>query len=359
MNMMNFRVFEKLIGLALALALAVNYAGAQVTQATCGVPGTMVGKIDGKKVSLHTRVFPDGSIAVRAPLAVNPDGGVSSYTVGNHGFTYIADGLARWKNGARETCDTHCSQKLLRAEVADFEPGTDEFCVFGIDVQPMIPGQQLNECRDGYIVGNGKGRLKKGKLISSVVGQEIQTYASTTSLRHLVAGSPAYLDSEALPIAVTPSAGLLGKLVWIGGPGLHATTAVIGDTGPAFGEGSIALHQLLRYGAVTLQKPGPIPSDKRCGTEETSLKPPFTSKPDGGGKDRCAVGRHAVSSADIRADAGIDGPIEFLVLGKAAFKSNGKVIQTEVTQGSILQLAAQAGYTSEKISQMVACLNHQ
>ena len=295
-------------------------------------------------------------MTVRAPLAVNPDGGVSSYTVGDHGFTYVADGIDRWENGARETCDVGCSKSLHQAEAADFAPGTDEFCAFAIDVQPMTLGRPLSKCPDGYIVGNGKGRLKKGELISSVVGQEIQTYASTTSLRHLVAGSPAYLDSEALPIAVTPSAGLLGKLVWVSGPGLHATTAVIGDSGPAFGEGSIALHQLLRYGAVTPQKPGPIPRDKRCGVEEANLKPPFASKPDDGRNDICTPSHPPTSSADIRADAGMDGTVDFVVLGKAAFKLSGQTIRTEVTRDSINQLAAQAGYTPEKISQMVACL---
>ena len=45
-----------------ALFVAASYAGAQPT---CGVPGTMTGKVGNKKVVLQTRVFPDGSIAVR------------------------------------------------------------------------------------------------------------------------------------------------------------------------------------------------------------------------------------------------------------------------------------------------------
>ncbi|MFL9869523.1 hypothetical protein PQR67_35585 [Paraburkholderia fungorum] len=340
----------------LSLAVAASYASAQTD---CGVPGTITGKVGEQKVQLATRNFPDGSIAVRAPLAVNPDGGVSSYTMGNHGFTYIANGLAKWKNGAREKCDAECTKGLLQAEAAGFVKGTDEFCVFAMDVLPMDTGRSTSECPDGHIVGNGKGQLRKGKIISSVIGEDIQTYVSTTSLRHLVDGSPEYLDSEALPIAVTPTKRLLGQLVWVGGSGLHGTTAVIGDEGPAFGEGSIALHQLLRYGSVIPQKPGPIRQDKRCRGEETAMRPPFVSKPDGGSNDRCAAGRRPVSDSDIRAYSGITESIDFLVLGNAAFRfnPNDRIIRTEVTADSINQIAAKAGYTAEKISQMVACLN--
>jgi hypothetical protein len=62
----------------------------------CGKADTIEGTTDARLVSLKARYFDDGSIAVRARLSVNPDGGAGSYTVDDHGFTYIANGLSIW-----------------------------------------------------------------------------------------------------------------------------------------------------------------------------------------------------------------------------------------------------------------------
>ena len=253
--------------------------GSVAAATDCGIATTLKGK-DG--VALPARKFSDGSIAVRAPLAVNPDGGAASYTVGDHGFTYIANGLARWRAGKREGCDAACSAAFKAAEAAGFKDGTDEFCVFAMEVGPIEPGRVTVPCAGGTVVGNGKGRPLPGERLKSIAGVQVQAYRSTTSLQHLVDGKPRHLDAEALPLAVSPGAELLGRVLWVGGAGMHASHALVGDAGPAFGEGSIALHQLLRAGAVTPQKPGPIPVASRCSAAETSLREPFQSRPNGG-----------------------------------------------------------------------------
>jgi hypothetical protein len=323
---------------------------------SCGKSGTIRGKSGDQFVELKTRIFDDGSIVVRAPLAVNPDGGPGSYTVGDHGFTYIANGLARWRNGARETCDSACTASFKEAEKAGFAKGTDEFCVFAMTVEPMDPGAAKVTCKDGEVVGNGKGRLAAGEVLPTIGGGTVQGYASTTSLRHLVGGKAVYLNAEALPVAVTPRAELLGRAVWVGGSGMTGTFAVVGDAGPAFGEGSIALHQLLRRGAVTSQSVGPIAVEKRCQDGESGLLPPFQSRPDGGTADRCRTGYTARTASDVRAYGGIDQSIDFVVLGAAAFERKGSTIQSEVTTDSVQRLAVEAGYTDEKIKQMISCL---
>ena len=338
-----------------AIFLACVHAAAGAAE-SCGTPGTIQGKAGDHFVDLKTRVFADGSIAVRAPLAVNPDGGPGSYTVGDHGFTYIANGLARWRNGARETCDSACSASFKAAEKAAFAKGTDEFCVFAMVVEPVEPGKAKVLCKNGEIVGNGKGRLALGEVLQAMGGGTVQAYASTTSLQHLVGGKGVYLNSETLPIAVTPSAALLGRAVWVGGAGMTATFAVVGDAGPAFGEGSIALHQLLRQGAVSRQSVGPIPVEKRCQAGETGLLAPFQSRPDGGPADRCRAGYTAKTVSDVRAYAGIDQSIDFVILGTAAFERKGNMIQSEVTTDTIQRLAVTAGYMDEKIKQMISCL---
>ena len=342
---------------AIGVALAAHCASTPaVALGACGSVGTINGKSGDNVIELRTRVFLDGSIAVRAPLAVNPDGGAGSYTVGDHGFTYIANGLALWSDGARKTCDSSCAASFRAAEKAGFAKGTAEFCVFAMTVEPFDTGQATAPCKNGTVIGNGKGRPALGKVLDSIGGGKTQSYASTTSLRHLVGGKGEYLDSEALPIAVTPRRDLLGKVVWLVGQGLHGTFAVIGDSGPAFGEGSIALHQLLRVGSVSKQKLGPIPTSMRCAEAEMALQPPFQSRPDGGPSDRCRVGVTAKTSSDVRAYVGIDKPIDFVVLGSAAFELDGSTIQSEVTTKSIEDLAMTRGYTPERIAQMLACL---
>lgn len=304
---------------------------------------------------LSARLFADGSIAVRAPLAVNPDGGAASYTVGDHGFTYIANGLALWRNGRRQACDGACVQAFRAAEAAGFAAGTAEFCVFAMAVEPLSPGQATAPCTGGQVVGNGKGRPRRGPELETVGGGRVTPYLSTTSLQHLVAGRAVALDAESLPVAVTPRADLLGQLVWVGGAGRRASVALLGDVGPAFGEGSIALHQLLRTGTVTRQRPGPIPLAARCGAEELALAPPFQSRPDLRG-DGCRPGAVARSAADVRAYVGIDDRLDFVVLGQARLPRQGSVVQTEVTPAGLAAAAVAAGYDDARIDGMRACL---
>lgn len=342
-----------LVGLPVAGLLAASMAsGAE----DCGIPGTLSGSSDGEPRNVVTRVFKDGSIAVRARLTVNPDGGKGAYTVGDHGFTYIANGLSIMRNGDRYKCDVACRNAFLKAEAQGFAEHTPEFCVYAMEVEPFAPGQARTSCGDGrYLIGNGKGRLRTGALLDTVNGVKVQSYVSTTSLRHKVDGQVQHLDSETLPIAVTPTAGMLGAIVWVGGQGLHGTFALVGESGPAFGEGSIALHQLLHTNRITAQASGPIPVDQRCSAVESGLQAPFRSSPDKR-SDRCTAGRTASTASDIRAYNGISQPIDFVVLGKAGFSRKRGLIEQTVTRQAIDDAAAQAGYTQQRIRQMLACL---
>jgi hypothetical protein len=247
-------------------------------------------------------------------------------------------------------------QAFRKAEAAAFAVGTAEFCVFAVEVETINPGQALTRCPGGAVIGNGRGRLVLGESLPTVAGGTVQSYRSTTSLQHIVGGQRRYLSSETLPIAVTPRSDLLGHVVWVGGSGMHGTFAMLGDTGPAFGEGSIALHQLVRDGRVTPQQPGPIPAAKRCTDGELALKPPFQSKPDGGRDDRCRTGYIAQTDADVRAYAGIDRHIDFVIFGKATLERKANVIQSEVTSASIERVARAGGYDEAAIRRMTACL---
>ncbi len=352
--MMKTKRLHHIVLTMIAVVGLAPQAWAESGEGSCGVRITMKGK-DG--ATLQARKFEDGSIAVRAQLAVNPDGGPGSYTVGDHGFTYIVNGLDLWRDSARATCDRACATSFKAAEKAGFAKGTAEFCVFAMEVEALQPGKAPIRCPNGYVIGNGKGRPVAGAMLDTVTGDKVQAYLSTTSLRHLVNGKAAYLNSESLPIAVTPSSDLLGKVAWVAGKGMHGTFALIGDTGPAFGEGSIALHQLLRSGALSTQKPGPIPADKRCLPGEVGLLPPFESRPDDGVRDRCKPGYKARSRADIRAYSGIGFPLDFVIPGAASFDRKGNTIQMEVTPETISAVASKAGYGADKLEHMRSCLD--
>jgi hypothetical protein len=345
------------LALLVAIACSANTMAA-FGASDCGKPGTILVKSADGKTNVHavTREFLDGSIAVRARLAVNPDGALASYTVGDAGFTYISNGMDRWKNGVKISCQKEsCRSDFLLAENAGFSPGSPAFCKYAIEVDPYVQGGHVVSCGPGRsVIGDGKGKPKLGAQIKGVSGELIQTYLSTTSVRHLVAGQPQYLDSAVLPIAVTPRADLLGKVAWVGGRNMMSALALIGDIGPAFGEGSIALHQLLRWGKITPQQPGPIPVEMRCSNAELAIRAPFQSYPDAK-NDRCRPGYKPRAKSDIRAYLSIEQPLDFVVLGKTGMlKPGSRLVRQELSTQALTEAATE--YSVEEIHQMLSCL---
>lgn len=308
--------------------------------------------------------FPDGALAMRTGLAVNPDGAGASYTPGDHGYTYINNGV-NLIDGGKVACSKagngkRCATAWRQAEAGAFGPGTPEFCVYAMEVEKFSPAVPLSTCEGSssrFRVGNGKGRPKSGITVPVVSGGTVTTYLSTTSLRHTVGGAATYIDSAAIPALVAPTSRpeLVGAVVWVRF-GDKQGFAIVGDTGPAFGEGSVALHQLLRNGAVgPVQPVGPLPLAMRCSAAETGLKPPFLSRPDAA-NDKCRSGYTAKSAADIRAYQGIESGVESIVLTRVKPPMTGRLVREEVTPARLEALAAAAGYSRDKLATMAACL---
>jgi hypothetical protein len=315
----------------------------------CPAP-TMIG-------SQRVFIFPDGSIAMRTKLAVNPDGAFASYTVGDHGFTYLANAVDLWKDGRRHNCrdpNLSCRTQFLAAAARDFNAGTTEFCAFALEVE-VNEGAELTPCRAGHVIGNAKGRPKKTTALSTVTGAMVTPYASTTSLMHKVQGVHVYIDSAQTPSLVSPRSADLGRVAWVRSRQFSKDTFVIvGDKGPAFGEGSIALSQLLRHGELKAQKPGPIELEHRCQASERDLEPPFVSRPDIAG-DKCQQGRQPRGPADIRAVDEL-ASVDSILLGSATFNVTGNRIDEELTAQSIAKRAADEQYTAARLQQMADCL---
>ncbi|MEJ8851817.1 hypothetical protein [Variovorax rhizosphaerae] len=336
-----------------ALAFAVATAAA-APPASCPGP-TTIGGLPGAR-------FADGSFGVKGPLAVNPDGAKASYTVGDHGFTYISNGMDRWN--PKVSClasGSNCSSLFLQAEKGAFAPGTPEFCVYAIEVEALAPGGQTVACGGGKkVIGNGKGRPRVGQdQLDTIEGGKTRYYASMTHLNQLVDGMVRSIDSATVPAIVVPTSSpdLLGRVVYVTFEG-RSTVAVAGDTGPRFGEGSIALHELLRYGSLqTPQKIGPISIANRCGDAEKSLKAPYESRPDKGKGDLCNRPGARLGPADVRAYTGIDAGVTMVLLGKARLPMKSIVSQVPVTVDALRKAATDAGYTDESMQRTAACLS--
>jgi hypothetical protein len=304
-------------------------------------------------------IFDDGSVAMRTRLAVNPDGALASYTVGDHGFTYVANGLDIWRDGRAVSCrsrDAHCRAKFLFGEGLSFGAGTQEFCVFAMEVETP-GGIPPTECSKGHIIGNGKGMPKLGEQLATVTDVPVTPYVSTTALTHRVKGAQVYVDSAQVPsiVGLKSRTGDLGRVAWVRSREFSEEAfAVVGDIGDAFGEGSIALHQLLRYGAIRGQKPGPVDLSHRCQQSERDLMKPFVSSPDQI-KDACVEGKQPRGAADIRAYGGIES-VDSIFLGAAAFQRNGNAVDEELSAESIKAKATAAGYTAAKLERMADCL---
>jgi hypothetical protein len=253
-----------------------------------------------------------------------------------------------------------CRDAWLQAEARGFGRGTAEFCSFAIDVAPFTPGQLRTNCEgesSRFVIGNGKGKPKLGPLVPNATGGMSQSYVSTTAIDHIVNGKRVALDSNTVPALVTPRGrgDLRGAVAWVKHEN-QSTFAIMGDIGPAWGEGSVALHELLRYGAGSPQHiVGPIPISDRCKSIETGLRPPFTSSPDPGGSKCGQLGTPTVKS-DIRAKINIDGDVQMVILPGVKLPMTGtSLVNVEVTTSALEAAALQAGYSKDKLSSMACC----
>jgi hypothetical protein len=344
---------RKTFAVAVVLLLAPGVAAAEKFK--CPTPGA-----DG------VIVFPDKSFLMKTNLEVNPDGAAASYTPGDHGHTYIANGVNIILDGEIKGCkapENQCRAKWIEAEAKGFAKGTAEFCVFAIEIEPLAPGAKTVICGDPddgrLTAGNGKGGPAMGANVLNVLGQSVPAYLSTTRLRHVVKGKTVYVDSASIPGLVAPKKGggsLVGSIAWVR-YGKHETFAIVSDTGPSFGEGSVALHQILHTGAVGPKQPiGPIPLDKRCSKIETDLALPFVPKPDDGDEDLCKAGHKPTSPADIRAYSGIGKDVFSIIIPNVKPSMEGTKVKTELTTALLTKTATDAGYTTEKLRTMAACL---
>lgn len=337
----------------LAALTLILIPGSALAQSTCPPPSS----------GLWT--FGQDALGTLTPLAVNPDGADASYTVGDHGYTYINNGVRLLEGVTSTACSAagmavRCRAAWREAERGDFGPGTPEFCMFAMEAAPYRPGGTAQVCPGSTwepVVGNGKGRPRIGGTLTSVSGGSVAFYRSTTSLRHTVGGQARALDSATIPVLVVPRSHrrLLGAVAWVEHEG-RGTFAIVGDVGPRFGEASVALHRHIRGFVDDPPQPiGPIPLNLRCTAVETGLRPPFQSRPDAA-NDQCRAGYQPRSASDIRAYAGIQGDVKSIILTKVHPEMSGTTVLETVTPSRLRALAEAQGYSAARLAQMTRCL---
>ena len=302
--------------------------------------------------------FSDGSIGTIGGLEVDTDGAAASYSPGDHGFSYIADGVNRLEGEKIVSCIKNqklCNTTWTAAEKGDFGPGTPRFCSFAIAVEPWRAGQHTTPCRNGKIIGDGLGRPRLGAPYPAAAGGFTRPYDSETSLHQWIGSTVRSIDLGTVPAVVVPTSrpDLLGTVVWVR-YGKLTSFAIVADTGPSYHEGSLALHQILQ-GNLFTQPIGPILADQRCNSVELAVKPPFHVRPLPK-MDECSGNHRPQGPADIRASGGIASDVHILILGGVRPTMTKGALDQTPTADTLANLVRQTGYTDAKLAQMDSCL---
>jgi hypothetical protein len=207
--------------------------------------------------------FDGGYVAVIGEMRVDSDGSPVAYHPQNTGTTHLCNGLDPVIDGRRVTDKgrgSPCFDAVAKAIKANWDPATSpEFFIYGFVAATSgmkwggasggrpIPLQQAGDPAPGFF---------------------ISTTASQVPGAARLPEAQRYLNADAIPYVVVPgtlvSRGPLrrGGLAWVWNPGKdHVAPAVAGDVQSAFGEGSVALAQLLDTGRLT-----PLTPDMLTGT---------------------------------------------------------------------------------------------
>lgn len=265
---MSYLVIFALIGLVFSNT-------AKSDQSTCGVvERAKDGTHEGAKYPTYTYKNNHGSaVIVKQDMRVNADGARTAYEVNNHGISYLCDGLStregsNWIN--RKPCGTNSTKAIDSAEIKNdelhFSKQGPELCIFGFHVEGGESG--VKGCSGKVVGGQYEDAIAPLISLPSPNGS-LHYFLSTTSLRNITSDvTKLYVDSEKIPFIVKPypwhhAQVSLGDYAYVYSPsevgvkreaisGERGSFAIIADNGPKvkFGEGSIALHQMLAYGEL-------------------------------------------------------------------------------------------------------------
>jgi hypothetical protein len=220
-------------------------------------------------------------------MAVDTDGSAYAYHPHDLGTSYLCDGLDPYDE-LTYTCDSNktpgsrCFAEVSDAIHADWVPSkSGPFCIYGFEAPGITAKGTSNKVW-------GKDFDSGSISIQSAPDPAPGFFISTTALSdptHPEKSQRHYIAADTVPYVVVP-----GKLVGNGKDfSSHPTPAwawnlktgyespaVVGDSQSRFGEGSVALVQVLQENAIN-----PITVDQVLGTSSTALPFPYVKKKTG------------------------------------------------------------------------------
>lgn len=349
-----------------ALSILFYVGTVSANPSTCGkIERGNDGLHEGKPYPTFTYTTNAGSaIIIKQDMRVNADGASTAYEVNGHGSSYLCDGLTARHQGkwiTHSPCGDLVSEAIERAtienDVLHFSADGPQLCIFGFHVE----GGQANVSGCSHVaVGGGHAGAKAPLKSIQASDTTLQYFVSSTSLRNRnVDVTERYIDSEQIPFIVVPGKWQyeqvsLRDYAYVYSPtklninqealnGPRGSFAIVADTGPRgkFGEGSIALHQMLVFGE--LRAPPTYQKVAKGGRhpEQAQIFHPYQDRRDG----------------DIRAKSNIDSTLWYILfpgsgnseIDKHTFGVNGGSPNNNVQfQGE--EAAALLGGTDQIIS---------
>ena len=228
--------------------------------------------------------FDSGYVAVINEMRVDSDGSPLAYHPLNLGTTHLCNGLDPVINGNRVSdkrrATSPCFAAVEKAIQVEWDPvRSPEFFIYGF-VAPSTGRNWGGPSGGKSIPIQGAADPAPGFFISTTASQVPGAAGLPESRR--------YLNADAIPYVVVPAklvtGGSLrhGGLAWVWNPAKgHTSPAVVGDVQSAFGEGSVALAQLVESGQLNplspalLKSTGPVPAPyvRANGKVSVSLNP--------------------------------------------------------------------------------------
>jgi hypothetical protein len=352
------------------VSLFLLYANSSIgSSLSCGnIERTQDGTHEGMRYPTYTYTTNEGSaVIVRQDMRVNADGARTAYELNNHGISYLCDGLTAREGTnwiTQKPCGFLTASAIELGKVSNnelhFSKQGPELCIFGFHVEGGKSG--IAGC-SGKVVGGGQADAVAPLISVASPAGVLQYFVSTTSLANRSTDvSKRYIDSEQIPFIVIPGRWQhkqisLGDYAYIYSPGElgikqealtgpRGSFAIVADKGPQgkFGEGSIALHQMLAFGELRSAPAYQKTANGQRHPETESIFHPYQDRGDG----------------DIRAKGNIDKEVWYIMFAGSANKSLAQhsfsVDRDGLPQGNVYAEGANAAALFGGQDHIIACL---
>lgn len=307
------------------------------------------------------------AIIIKQDMRVNADGARTAYEINDHGSSYLCDGLTAFHEGkwiTSKPCGELVSKAIEKATIKNdylhFASEGPQLCIFGFHVEGGKT--KVSGCSHVTVGGGHEGAKAPLVSIRTANNSNLQYFVSSTSLRNRGGDvTERYIDSEKIPFIVIPGRWqyeqvFLRDYAYVYSPKKfiinevlnepRGSFAIVADTGPKgkFGEGSIALHQMLAFGKFLRPPPYQKVGKNDKHPNQAMIYHPYQDT-DGG---------------DIRAKSNIDDKLWYILFPGSGDKSINKHTFMEnsenVSNGNVQLQGEKAANQMGGIDNIISCL---